>query len=177
MTRRGSWSQIPIFGPWCFGATTRGARFFEPGEVRLAILSLLAEGPKHGYLLMKELEERSGGVYKASAGTIYPTLQQLEDEDLIAVERENGKRVYRITAAGRRELESAADEVSRIWDRADQWGEWGRFSPLDLAFVAREAGEVMKAALEAARRVGDDGERRRRVQEILEGARRDLEEV
>lgn len=177
MTRRGPWSQIPIFGPWMFGAAARGGRFFEPGEVRLAILSLLADGPKHGYLLMKELEERSGGVYKASAGTIYPTLQQLEDEDLIAVERENGKRVYRITAAGRRELESAAEEVSRIWDRADRWGEWGRCSPFDLAFVAGEAGEVMKAAFEAARRVGDDGERRRRVREILERTRRDLEEV
>ena len=53
----------------------RRARFFESGEVRLAILSLLSEGPKHGYQLMKEMEERSGGLYRASAGSVYPTLQ------------------------------------------------------------------------------------------------------
>ena len=51
--------------------------------MRLAILSLLADGPRHGYELMKLLQERSGGVYRASAGTIYPTLQQLEDEGLV----------------------------------------------------------------------------------------------
>jgi DNA-binding PadR family transcriptional regulator len=58
-------------------------RFFGPGEVRLALLSLVAEAPSHGYELMKKLEERSAGVYRASAGTVYPTLQQLEDEGLI----------------------------------------------------------------------------------------------
>ena len=55
-------------------------RFFEPGEVRLAILSLLTESPKHGYQLMKELQDFSGGLYTASAGSVYPTLQQLESE-------------------------------------------------------------------------------------------------
>ena len=68
------------FGAWPWtGGMTFGRRFFESGEVRLAILSLLSDGPKHGYQLMKDLEERSGGLYKASAGSIYPTLQQLVD--------------------------------------------------------------------------------------------------
>ena len=61
-------------GPWMWG------RFFGAGEVRLALLSLLEQEPKHGYQLMKELEERSGGLYRASAGTIYPTLQLLEED-------------------------------------------------------------------------------------------------
>jgi len=61
-------------GPWGWG------RFFGAGEVRLALLSLLENEPKHGYQLMKDLEDRSGGLYRASAGTIYPTLQLLEDE-------------------------------------------------------------------------------------------------
>jgi DNA-binding PadR family transcriptional regulator len=65
-------------GPWGFRR-----RFFEPGEVRIALLSLLKDGPKHGYELMKELEARSGGMYKASAGSVYPNLQLLEDEGLI----------------------------------------------------------------------------------------------
>src|SRR6516164_10090515 len=92
-------------GPWPwtpFGWGGR-ARFFESGEVRLAILSLLSEGPKHGYQLMKEMAERSGGLYKASAGSVYPTLQQLEDEELVTSDQQGGKKVYRITAAGRRE--------------------------------------------------------------------------
>ena len=74
--------QIWAFGgafPWAGLAFGRHGRFFEAGEVRLAILSLLAEGPKHGYQLMKEMKDRSSGMYSASAGSVYPTLQQLED--------------------------------------------------------------------------------------------------
>src|SRR5690242_4226108 len=87
----------PSFGSWA-----PRSRFFGPGEVRLAILSLLTDGPRHGYELMKMLTQRSGGIYRASAGTIYPTLQQLEDEGLIAAEAKEGKRVFNITEAGRR---------------------------------------------------------------------------
>src|SRR5262245_12293522 len=104
-------------GPWA----ARG-RFFGPGEVRLALLSLLADGPCHGYDLMRRLEERSEGTYRASAGTVYPTLQQLEDEGLVASEERDGKRVYRLTDAGRAELARRADAVDRIWRRAEDWG-------------------------------------------------------
>src|ERR1700676_291160 len=78
-------------------------RFFGTGELRLALLSLLGEGPKHGYQLMKELAERSGGVYRASAGSVYPTLQQLEDEMLIRVKQQGGRKVHTLRAAGRKE--------------------------------------------------------------------------
>ena len=80
---RGGWGPWEDWGPFSgFAGGPRG-RFFEFGEVRLAILSLLEEGPKHGYQLIKDLSERSGGLYRASAGTVYPTLQQLEDEELV----------------------------------------------------------------------------------------------
>src|SRR5579872_7474492 len=96
------WSQgFPNWGSMHFGGRSR---FFESGEVRLAILSLLSEGPKHGYQLMKEMEERSGGLYRASAGSVYPTLQQLEDEDLIRSDQQSGKRTFSITDAGYSEL-------------------------------------------------------------------------
>ena len=94
--RRGHWGE--------FGMMGMRARFFGPGEVRLALLSLIADGPKHGYELMRQLEERSGGIYSASAGTVYPTLQQLEDEELISSDSKEGKRVYAITDAGAAEL-------------------------------------------------------------------------
>src|SRR4051794_26126228 len=99
-------------------------RFFEAGEIRLAILSLLSEGPKHGYQLMKELQERSGGAYRASAGSVYPTLQQLEDEGMVEAEMQSGRRVYRLTDEGRRELAKDPEGVHRIWERAGQCEDW-----------------------------------------------------
>ena len=107
-----------------FGMIARSGRFFGPGEVRLALLSLLTEAPVHGYELMKQLEERSGGVYRASAGTVYPTLQQLEDEGLITSELRDGKKVYRLTDEGRRELEERDESVREIWRRARRWEDW-----------------------------------------------------
>src|SRR6516164_5218623 len=93
-------------------------RFFGAGEMRLALLSLVSEGPSHGYELMKKLEERAGGIYRASAGTVYPTLQQLEDEGLVTSELRDGKKVYRLTDEGRRELEERDEAVREIWRRA-----------------------------------------------------------
>ena len=90
-------------------------RFFRQGEVRMALLSLIDDEPAHGYELMKRLEERSGGMYKASAGTVYPVLQQLEDEGLIEVQEENGKKVYHVTEAGKEELKLSEEDVERIW--------------------------------------------------------------
>src|SRR5258708_10581372 len=107
-------------GQWNRGLGYMGwrGRFFESGEIRLAILSLLSEGPKHGYQLMKEMKERSGGMYRASAGSVYPTLQQLEDEGLVRAEMQNGRRVYQLTDEGRKELERDPIGVRRIWERA-----------------------------------------------------------
>ena len=97
-------------------------KFFESGEVRLALLSLLAERPMHGYELMKEIDARSGGMYRASAGTVYPNLQQMEDEGLVRMETsKEGKRVYSITDEGRKALEAEALGVERIWSRASAW--------------------------------------------------------
>lgn len=125
MNSRDWWNPNNEMWPWAF--LGRRSRFFESGEVRLAILSLLNEGPKHGYQLMKELEERSGGFYRSSAGSVYPTLQQLVDEELITSEAQEGKRVYHITEAGKAELEKDPETVKRIWDRAERWEQWKDF--------------------------------------------------
>ena len=134
------------FGPWA----ARG-RFFGPGEVRLALLSLLAEGDRHGYELMKRLEERSEGTYRASAGTIYPTLQQLEDEGLVGSEERGGKRVYRLTDAGRAELAQRRDTVDRIWERAEDWGSWRGFDDPDRVDAIRHILERARAEIDALR--------------------------
>src|SRR5437773_2172688 len=78
----------------------RRHQMFEAGEVKYVILRLLKEKPRHGYEIMKALEERMGGWYSPSAGTVYPTLQLLEDLGHVRVEESEGKKVYHITPAG-----------------------------------------------------------------------------
>jgi DNA-binding PadR family transcriptional regulator len=158
-----AWTWDP---PW-----SRKGRFFGSGEVRIAILSLLAEKPRHGYDLMKELETRSGGSYKVSAGTMYPALQQMEDEGLIVSETKDGKRVYQLTELGRQEMDQGRGKADDIWRRTSDWGEWGHWiggSPL---------GPLLRATMRAMKYASRDPEMRKRVEEILERARRELEDL
>ena len=157
------------------GRGRRGPRrsFFRQGEVRLALLSLLDDGPAHGYELMKRLEERSGGMYKASAGTVYPVLQQLEDEDLVRWQEEDGKKVYHLTDEGRAELETHAEHVERIWKRAGGWKEWGVHMGPETAEIWGSWGRLTKAAFKAAAK--SDFEETERIREILDRARKELD--
>jgi DNA-binding PadR family transcriptional regulator len=100
-------------GPWMFRMRHGGRR--RRGDVRAAILALLDERPMHGYEMIQELEERSDGMWRPSAGSIYPTLQLLEDEGLIVGEEHDGKRRFTLTDAGR---EAAADRPA---DRPPPW--------------------------------------------------------
>jgi len=147
-------------------------RFFEPGEVRLAILSLLTEAPKHGYQLMKELQDFSGGMYTASAGSVYPTLQQLETEGMVAVEVESGRRVYRLTRTGKKEAASDPEALRRIFDRAKACEDWGQAMGPEAVWLWGSVGLLVKESMRAAGRVGND-----RVREILDRARREMEEL
>jgi DNA-binding PadR family transcriptional regulator len=172
---------------WCFSAYSahwtaffpwsRCGRFFQPGEIRLALLALLEQGPNHGYGLMKQLEARSGGLYRASAGAVYPTLQQLEDEGLLTSEQSDGKRIYRLTEAGRTELERQPDSVRRIWRRAETWGDWAPWLGPEAALIAAPAAALMKSALRAVTRGAGDPDRLWKVHDILDQARRQLEHL
>jgi DNA-binding PadR family transcriptional regulator len=145
--------------------------------VRLALLSLLEEEPRHGYELMKQLEERSGGMYRASAGTVYPTLAQLQDEGLVVSESEGGKRVYRLTDAGREELEHSAEAIEDIWQRAEQLGDWGDAFDPDVAELVRPALRLLRTVAKVAARRGDDPEVVERAREILESAREEIRDL
>ncbi|MEQ8331366.1 MAG: PadR family transcriptional regulator [Longimicrobiales bacterium] len=153
----------------------RGPRrsFFRQGEVRLALLSLLDDGPAHGYELMKRLEERSGGMYRASAGTVYPVLQQLEDEDLVRSLEEGGKRVYHLTDAGREELLLHEDTVETIWERAGGWKEWGVHMGPETADIWSSWARLSKSAFKAATRT--DLDVNERIRDILDRARKELD--
>lgn len=79
------------------------------GDVRAAVLALLAEEPMHGYQIINEIAERSGGAWKPSAGSVYPTLQLLADEGAISAEESNGRKTYSLSEAGRKEAEKPGD--------------------------------------------------------------------
>ncbi|HLP23718.1 MAG TPA: PadR family transcriptional regulator [Microbacteriaceae bacterium] len=114
------------------------------GNVRSAILRLLAEQPMHGYQIMQELSERSSGAWKPSPGAIYPALQLLSDEGLVTDEHLDGKRVFSLTDLGR-EAASAEAEQTPAW-------EVGGSQPAGPRGALAKAGiEVAKAAAEVAR--------------------------
>lgn len=100
------------------GARPRRQRMFGPGELRLVLLAMLAEEPRHGYELIKALEELTDGAYSPSPGIIYPTLQMLADEGVIAEqESEDARKLYRVTDAGTAELADRKDELEELWHR------------------------------------------------------------
>lgn len=135
------------------------------GDVRAAVLALLAEQPMHGYQIISEIAERSGGSWKPSAGSVYPTLQLLADEGLIEAEEQNGRKTYSLTHAGREAAESDA----------------GKPAPWE-ASAARPGAHVTalpKAGMElasAAAQVGRTGthEQVQQAVAVLEEARRKL---
>ncbi|WP_167473083.1 PadR family transcriptional regulator [Nocardia arthritidis] len=84
--------------------------------MRTAILVLLAEQPLHGYQVIQQIEARSGGVWRPSPGSVYPTLQQLEDEGLVSASEVDGRKVYRLSDSGQALVEDRAEEFSTIWN-------------------------------------------------------------
>jgi DNA-binding PadR family transcriptional regulator len=116
----GRFAANPSFGPMSFlqgmGQVAQRAR---RGDVRQAVLRLLSEQPMHGYQIIGELSERSGGVWNPSAGSIYPTLQLLADEGLVAAEDVGGKRVFRLTEAGTAAVAESAGQPAP-WEEASQ---------------------------------------------------------
>jgi len=137
------------------------------GEVRTAVLALLAEKPRHGYEIIREIEERSGGSWKPSAGSVYPTLQLLADEGLISAEESNGRKIYSLTEAGRA---VAGDEHTSPFDSADS-AHGGRYTALPKAGVelAQAAAQVNRSgsAAQVDEAVAVLDEARRRLHSIL----------
>ena len=137
-----------------------GGRFqMRRGIIRDAILGLLAEQPMHGYQVMQELSERSGGRWHPSAGSIYPTLQQLEDEGLVTAEDRDGRKTFALTEAG--EAAAKAVPADRPWTRHE-----GRN---DLGGLIRE----LNVAAVQVNRVGSPAARDE-ASKVLTDARRSL---
>ena len=146
------------FGPG-FG---RGARV-RRGDVRAAILALLAEEPMHGYQIITELNERSGGVWQPSPGSVYPTLSALEDQGLVTADKAEGKRIFSLTPEGRAEAEAAGDGPAPWEDAASSADR----SLVDLKLLMVQ---VMKATKQVAE--AGTGPQVGAVADILTDARR-----
>jgi DNA-binding PadR family transcriptional regulator len=134
------------------------------GDVRAAVLALLAEKPMHGYQIIREIEERSGGSWKPSAGSVYPTLQLLADEGFVSAEESNGRKTYALTEAGREEAASAGTSVP--WETSGSGGDAG-FGALP------KAGFELAQAAAQVRRTGSE-KQIREAAEVLDEARRRL---
>jgi len=97
----------------------RRRRPLDHGDLRLLILALIQEAPRHGYDLMTEIEQRTNGAYKPSPGVMYPALSVLEDQGLVKAKKVEGKRVFNLTEDGEAELEQNAETLEKIEDRLE----------------------------------------------------------
>ena len=139
------------------------------GDVRAAILALLKEGPRNGYQIMSEVEERSGGAWRPSPGAVYPALQQLADEGLIEAEESGGRRTFSLTEAGRRHIEEDPETARPAWEAMAQ-DEPGEMPGL-FAQAARLGGSIVQLAHAGT------PEQIRAAEQLLERTRRQMYQI
>lgn len=165
------------FGPRAWGFRGRGGhrrrQWFGAGDMKYVILKLLRDKPRHGYEVMKELEERMHGCYSPSPGTVYPTLQWLEDEGLVVAREVEGKKVYEITDPGRTFLDENKDTVEDIFDRVRETVE--RTVGGSMVEVNRALGQLVKTVYRTGWKAEDAA--RKRVAEVLAKAAAEIEEL
>jgi DNA-binding PadR family transcriptional regulator len=136
------------------------------GNVRAAVLALLVEEPRHGYAIMTELARRSGGLWRPSPGSVYPVLQQLQDEGLVSAEESEGRKVFSITAAGRELVEQNPADFAEPWSVAGP-------GPRQRVQSLFEGMASLGAATQQVARLGS-AEQAERGRAVLDEARRAL---
>jgi DNA-binding PadR family transcriptional regulator len=171
--------------PWIAGLfglaqqeQTRGPRA-RRGDVRMAILAVLADGPLNGYQVIQEISDRTDGAWRPSPGSVYPTISQLEDEGLVGGDDERGRRTLALSDAGRAFLTDHEDEVAQVWapfagDSARDEGSSDGDSR-DFANLKPELGRVMNAVWQIIT-TGTDEQRRSAIGVLVE-ARRSLYQI
>ncbi|GAA3397935.1 PadR family transcriptional regulator [Streptomyces roseoviridis] len=156
-------------GPWGGGFGGRGGRGggrgrARRGDVRASILALLKDRPMHGYEMIQEIGERSGGAWKPSPGSVYPTLQMLEDEGLIASRNDGGKKLFTLTDDGRAEAEAGPEAP---WEEAGRGVDWEALNEV------RQAGFGLMEAFGQVWKTGS-AEQRQKAVEVITEARKKL---
>ena len=150
------------------GPQQRGPRV-RRGDVRAAILDMLREEPMNGYQLISQIAERSNGAWKPSPGSVYPTIQQLEDEGLVESDDERGRRTLRLTEEGRAYVEEHPDELAAVWE---PFGEKRQSHGIGgFSGVKPEIGQVMAAVWQIVT-TGTDRQRREAIEILVETRRK-----
>src|ERR1043166_9348670 len=165
-----------FWGPkaWGFRFGPRGARrqWVGGADMQYVILKLVSDKPRHGYEVMKRLEDRMHACDTPAPGTVYPTLQWLEDEGLVVSRDVEGKKVYEITDTGKKFLDEHKDVVEDIFDRVAETVE--RTVGGSMAEVNRALGRLVKAVYRTGWKAeGDDA--RKKVAEALAKATAEIE--
>ncbi|HZP20848.1 MAG TPA: PadR family transcriptional regulator [Bauldia sp.] len=184
----GGWGRGFRGGRGWGGGAFRVGKMLADGDLRLIVLALLEETPRHGYDIIKALEERSSGIYSPSPGVVYPTLTFLEEAGYVVAASEGNKKTYSITAAGRAHLDENRDladmalngirkfgermaQARAWWDRSTRGGDTAPDRDIpDVVDELNDARRELKAAI--AERLGASEDEQRRVAGILRDAAR-----
>ena len=173
MVRRGGWGRHGHPGQEGWegrfgGGRGRRARVFDQGDLRVLLLSLIAERPSHGYELIRAIEEKLGGAYSPSPGVVYPTLTLLEELGYATVEvQEGGRKLHSVTDAGRAYLAEATQEVERVRRRMDDARARGGEPPASIRRAMENLRTALRLKLDGAPL---DPERARAVAAALDAA-------
>jgi DNA-binding PadR family transcriptional regulator len=148
---------------------------FGRGAVKFIILDLLREHPKHGYEIMKDIEEKVGGFYAASPGSVYPTLQMLEDQGYLTSEQKEGKKVYQITDEGKKYLDGNKEALK------DQQDKFHRTFPSKFSReqreIMRDLRDLVHSLAQEVKRGGDQQEKWKKIREVLAHARQEVDDI
>ncbi len=145
------------------------------GDVRAAVLTLLAERPMHGYQIIQEIEERRDGSWKPSPGSVYPTLQMLEDLGYVTASQQEGKKVYAITDEGRKYLDENRRSVDAIWGRVG--GGWDPQAAAEMHEIRHDLMALGKLFGQKMHEGKVDREKLARVRAVISTATREIEDI
>ena len=180
--RHGSWRGGPFEFRWDMSEGRgrgqgggRRRRMFDGDELRLVLLKLIADQPRHGYDLIRDIEERTGGAYAPSAGVVYPTLTMLDEMGQIEAVSEGSRRQYAATDAGRAHLAERESQVTQLLRRLDDLGE--ERSRVDRAPVKRAMANLFAAISHRAMRGDITDETLHGFAEIIDEAARKIERL
>ncbi len=157
------------------GGPFGGARMFDQGHLKFVILRLLAEKPRHGYEIIKEIEDRFGGMYSPSPGTVYPTLTLLEDLGYArALPEESGKKIYEITDEGRAHLAENQPLIDDIFSRIAEFAQNIFGEPM---MEVHRAMKNVGAAIYTSKTSSRSAEQIQKIREILDRAASEIKAV
>ena len=172
------WDEAMSFGRGFghgFGRGFGAQRFFERGDLKFVILSLIKVQPRHGYDIIQELEKKFHGAYNPSAGTVYPILQLFEDQGYVTIDQKDGKKVYSIIDSGEKYLDEHKEELERM----ESIGE--RFSAHfggDITELKGEVRQVMHLIFQnAAHGALKDPKKLKQLKEAFEEFRKKVEAI